>query len=254
MNWNPDIGIPLAIAGAVLLAVLAVMGRPRKPAQGKRTPARPGAGAGLKREPSLGEGGDVEADADPLDADLAAELEALERTLQGERPSAGGATAAAEHSRYGQRDDTPVEHIVALFVAAQDDQMLSGPELVVAAEKIGLTYGAQGIYHRLVDGRPDQPPVFSVASMVKPGSFDLGDIDGIATPGLSFFMTLPGPLSALDAWDTMLPAAQRMAELLDAVVLDDQRNTLGRQRVAHIRDDLRNFDRRQERQQIRPGR
>jgi cell division protein ZipA len=37
----------------------------------------------------------------------------------------------------------------------------------------------------------------------------------------------------------MLPTAQRMAELLDGVVLDESRNALGRQRIAHIRDELR---------------
>ena len=59
----------------------------------------------------------------------------------------------------------------------------------------------------------------------------------------SFFMTLPAPLPALDAWDTMLPTAQRMAELLDGQVLDEERNALGRQRIAHIRDELRGWDR-----------
>ena len=42
-----------------------------------------------------------------------------------------------------------------------------------------------------------------------------------------------GPVAALDAWETMLPTAQRMAELLDGVVLDESRNALGRQRIAH---------------------
>ncbi|MDE2343158.1 MAG: cell division protein ZipA, partial [Betaproteobacteria bacterium] len=65
-----------------------------------------------------------------------------------------------------------------------------------------------------------------------------------------FFMTLPGPLNALDAWDAMLPAAQRMAELLDGVLLDSERNGLGRQGIQHIRDDLRNWDRRHEGEEI----
>ena len=37
-----------------------------------------------------------------------------------------------------------------------------------------------------------------------------------------------------------------MAELLDGVLLDEQRNALGRQRVAHLRDELRAYDREQE--------
>ena len=63
-----------------------------------------------------------------------------------------------------------------------------------------------------------------------------------------------GPLPALDAWDTLLPTAQRMAELLDAVLLDEQRNPLGRQRIANIRDELRAFDRAREKLNIKPGR
>jgi len=108
------------------------------------------------------------------------------------------------------------------------------------------------IFHRLVDGRPEQGPVFSVANMVKPGSFEMARIHELRTPGISFFMTLPAPVAALDAWDTMLPTAQRMAELLDALVLDEERNALGRQRIAHIRDELRAYDRQREKQTIQP--
>jgi cell division protein ZipA len=93
-----------------------------------------------------------------------------------------------------------------------------------------------------------------MANMVKPGPFDMTQLDSVGTPGVSLFMTLPGPLPALDAWEMLLPTAQRLAELLDAQVLDEGRNALGRQRIAHIRDELRAWDRQQERNQIRPGR
>src|SRR3546814_6483814 len=36
----------------------------------------------------------------------------------------------------------------------------------------------------------------------------------------------------------MEPIARRMAELLDGVVLDESRNALGRQRIAHLREEL----------------
>jgi len=137
-----------------------------------------------------------------------------------------------------------------LFVAARADETFNGASLVVAAEKAGLTFGDMGIFHRLLPGKPQAGPVFSMANMIKPGNFDMRHIDELRTPGVSFFMTLPGPVPALDAWDAMLPTAQRMAELLDASVLDEERNALGRQRVAHIRDELRAYDRKRERGQI----
>jgi cell division protein ZipA len=108
-----------------------------------------------------------------------------------------------------------------------------------------------GIFHRLVENHPERGPIFSLANLVKPGSFDLNNLAAIRTPGVSLFMTLPGPVPALDAWDTLLPAAQRMAELLDAVLLDEERNALGRQRIAHLREELRGFDRKRDAQNVR---
>jgi cell division protein ZipA len=148
----------------------------------------------------------------------------------------------------------PVERIVTLFVVARQGAHFNGADLVVAAEKAGLEFGDMGIYHRLVDGKRELGPVFSVANMLKPGNFDLGRIDTLRTPGLSFFMTLPAPIPALDAWDAMLPTAQRLAELLDGQVLDEERNALGRQRIAYIRDELRGWDRDHEGEEIKFGR
>ncbi len=165
------------------------------------------------------------------------------------RPSQVPSTAP--RSQFGARGETPHDRLVTLFVVAAPGEEISGYELVVATEKCGLEFGAMDVYHRLVDGRPEAGPVFSVANMTKPGSFDLTRITELSTPGLTFFMTLPGPMRALDAWDTLLPTAQRMAELLGAQVLDEEHNALGRQRIQHIRDDLRGYDRTLERQTIK---
>jgi cell division protein ZipA len=157
-------------------------------------------------------------------------------------------------SDLGRRpSNAPVERIVSLYVVSREGTRFNGADLVVAAEKAGLEFGDMGIYHRLVDGHPEKGPIFSVANLVKPGNFDMARIATLQTPGLSFFMALPGPVSALDAWDAMLPTAQRLAELLDGLVLDEERNALGRQRIAHIRDELRGWDRGHEGEEITFG-
>jgi cell division protein ZipA len=138
-------------------------------------------------------------------------------------------------------------------MVARAGKSLSGSDLVVAAEKAGLVFGNMNIFHRMVDNHPELGPIFSVANLVKPGYFDLRTIKELQTPGVNFFIALPGPASALDAWDTLLPTAQRMAELLDAVLLDEERNALGRQRIANIRDELRVYDRAREKMNIRLG-
>lgn len=168
-------------------------------------------------------------------------------------PSTG--SREVPRSDLGRRPaDLPVERIVTLFVVAREGRHFNGPDLVVATEKASLEFGDMNIYHRLVDGKRELGPIFSVANMLKPGNFDLARLDTLHTPGVSFFMTLPAPIPALDAWDAMLPTAQRMAELLDGQVLDEERNALGRQGIAHIRDQLRGWDRGHEGNEIIFGR
>lgn len=252
MNWNPSVGIPLIVLGAIALLLIYWFGRPKRPEQGERRVAKAPAGNGGERvEPTFG---DPDAPGGPeqgeLDVSLRAELERLGSTVAGD-----GATSVPVRSNVGVRpSNRQIERIVTLFVAARAGETLAGSDVVVAAEKAGLTFGDMGIFHRLVLGKNAEGPVFSMANMVKPGNFDMTQLDAVRTPGVTLFMTLPGPLPALDAWEMLLPAAQRLAELLDAQVLDEGRNALGRQRIAHLRDELRAWDRQQERNQIRPGR
>lgn len=326
--WNAAVGIPMAIVGVIVLALIWLFGQPRKE-QGKRRASSESGHAGERREPIFGDAASESMDADgisfsardpyfdddaapvgepaqgELDVGLREELERLGQTLSGEpavpkhqpkpkladhvasiidalrAPSEPGDVDAGEpaapvvddeaapvapavaapppkappRSELGRRPpDLTVERIVTLFVTAREGSYFHGPDLIVAAEKAGLEFGDMGIYHRLVDGKREHGPLFSVANMLKPGNFDLARLDALKTPGVSFFMTLPAPLPALDAWDAMLPTAQRMAELLDGQVLDEERNALGRQRIAHIRDQLRGWDRDNEGREIIFGR
>lgn len=251
MDWNPAVGIPLIVIGVIVLALIYLFGRPEKPEQGQRRGPRKGAD-GSRVEPTLGaldaQGEQVQGE---LDVSTRAELDRLGATISGD-----GADAARlpPRSTVGTRSDRQIERIVTLFVAARAGETLAGSDVIVAAEKAGLQFGDMGIFHRLVIGKVVDGPVFSMANMVKPGNFDMTRLDQTRTPGVTLFMTLPGPLPALDAWEMLLPTAQRLAELLDAQVLDEGRNALGRQRIAHLRDELRAWDREQERNQIRPGR
>jgi cell division protein ZipA len=248
-----ELRIVLMILGAIALGVIYWFGRPRTRAQ-----AALGRGGQERREPVL-DGADPDAQTPHFSAlDDApwhhpvegAEFEPLRVDGLDEREDTRGGAASP---RMGVREAAQHERIVTLYVVAQDGYVLQGPELLVAGEKAGLVHGDLGIFHRLVDSKPELGPVFSMANMVRPGVFDLARMDQFTTPGVVLFMTLPGPLSALDAWDMMLPAATRFSELLGAQLLDDQRSPLGRQRIAALRDDLRAYDRKREQLQIKPG-
>lgn len=158
------------------------------------------------------------------------------------------------YSQIGVRRSEDYEKLVMLYLAAKSGHFITGAELVLAAEKVGLVYGHHKIYHRLSESSLSNEPVFSMANVIPPQNFDLSQIDLLQTPAVSFILTLPGPITAIQAWDSMLPIAERMAQLLDAVLLDSDRNALGRQRISHIKEDLRSYDREKERQVIKPGR
>lgn len=167
-----------------------------------------------------------------------ADLDLIDRTA--------GTAAAQSVADLGKRVEDDFDKIVTLYVAARAGNVLHGADIVVAAEKVGLTFGHMDVFHRLVEGHPERGPVFSVANIQNQGSFRMSEIQSMETPAIAFFLTLPAPMPALDAWEMMQPAAQRMAELLDGVLLDEQRNALGRQRIAHIREDMRQYDRERE--------
>lgn len=240
--------IIIAVVGVAILLAIYFFGRPRSE-QGRRVLFK--RGRGERVEPVIGE--TIRDPADPdahvptprqgeLEVGVADELRKL-----GDTVAASRTRGAPPRPLPGKRPaDLPVERIVTLYVVARGGGNFSGCDVAVAAEKAGLQFGDMQIFHRPLDGKPEAGPIFSMANMMKPGTFDMSRIEELQTPGLSFFMTLPGPLPALDAWDAMLPAAQRLAELLGGNVLDEERNALGRQRIAVLRDELRSWDRKHE--------
>jgi len=259
---STDLRIIIAVIGVVILAAIYFFGRPRKPGQGRRLIPRKRNDSRI--EPMLGDGaeaGDAEESPAPqqgeLDVALQRELDRLGATMSADRLGSMEADSAPSPSKApanaaGQRPhEFPVDRIVTLFVAAPEGETFGGSDVVVAAEKAGLRFGAMHIFHRLVEGKPEAGPIFSMANMIKPGYFDMARIAELETPGVTFFATLPGPVSALDAWEAMLPAAQRIAELLGRALLDEDRHTLGRRRIAGLRDELRAWDRQHEGESVR---
>ncbi|WP_313347242.1 cell division protein ZipA [Stenotrophomonas sp.] len=222
--------IGILAAGLLLIAAIFLFGRPKKKSQGRRLEGAENS-TGQRREPMLGDGEAPGADGTASRDDGVSQ------------PELGLPDVDAPVSDLGKRATQDFDKIVSLFVAARAGEQLRGEDIVVAAEKTGLVFGHMNVFHRLVEGHPERGPIFSMASIMKPGSFDMANIREMETPAIAFFLTLPAPLTALDAWEKMLPTVERMAELLNGIVLDDSRASLGRQRVAHIRDELRAYDR-----------
>jgi len=82
------------------------------------------------------------------------------------------------------------------------------------------------IFHRTRGDAPDGEPLFSMANLVKPGTFPFDDLTDFSSPGLAVFAQFRGEPSDLMVFDEMLDAARIMAELLGGDIRGPQREPL----------------------------
>jgi cell division protein ZipA len=139
------------------------------------------------------------------------------------------------------------ELIVALRLRARRAEGFDGTELIKVFSAEGLEYGRFGAFHSLDERRRSR---FLVASLVEPGSFEIEKMHELRCPGISMFMVLPGPPDPLGALDTMFNCARRLADRLDAEVLDDKGNALTMQQTGWFREQVVEFHRRRK---LSPG-
>ncbi|WP_405221890.1 MULTISPECIES: cell division protein ZipA [Lentisalinibacter] len=129
------------------------------------------------------------------------------------------------------------QKIVTLRLVARGDDHFNGEQVVLALRGLGLRHGKFGIFHR-VEGTDDESIVFSVASLVEPGTFDLANIRQQELPGVSMFMVLPGPKDGAEAFDEMMETARALADSLNGELLDEAGSTMSVQRERFLREEI----------------
>ena len=132
------------------------------------------------------------------------------------------------------------QKIVTLRLVAREKKSFQGDELVLSMRGIGLRHGKFGIFHRY-DGNDESRTIFSAASLVEPGSFDLTNIKEQQIPGISMFLVLPGPVDSVESFDLMLTAARALAQSLGGELLDESGSTLSIQRERYLREEIIQF-------------
>lgn len=178
--------------------------------------------------------------------------ERIEPTLTPDEPSDGPeASAKAERPDGPARaaptlslSDTPAPRrierrkIIALRLAATSERF-GGEALRVALESEALVHGKYQVFHRL---DADGSSIFSVASMVEPGTFELDEMARTDYAGITLFAQLPGPVEGAEAVDLLVSCARNLQESLGGSLQDERGIELTDRRVERLRAEVVEFE------------
>lgn len=203
----------LLLAGILIIAGIYFYGR-------RQADSQVAAESQPKQEPSVLDSGEPIVRASDEDDDIDAEPMYIE-----EPPS----------------DHVVPQKIVTMRLVARNGGAFKGGDLVLSLRGIGMQLGKFGIFHR-VDGDDDEATIFSAASLVEPGSFDLSNIREQEIPGISLFLVLPGPVDGATSFDMMMESARAVAKALDGELLDESGSTLSIQRERYLREEIIQFE------------
>lgn len=212
----------LIVLGAILIVGLYLWERRRGPDEedeGYDDDDTPYAAGPARREPAVQRG---HTDADEAGGDTVAD----HRT---ERPADRAPTLAkAYQDRYPDDQGgggVPSPLLVQLSVAKRYGE-IDGLDLMEVAESCGLRRGDMDIFHCLDEFEDGTRIYFSMANMVKPGTFPFDDMENFTTPGTMLFAQLDGKPEDLTIVEEMIATARKLATNLGGDVLDDTRRPL----------------------------
>ncbi len=184
------------------------------------------------------------------------ETDQVERTSHKDRKERAAVTTEVEEDTARRKSahkesDQPLaganrpeaREVVVINVLAKTGENFSGEKLKKLFEACGLQYGDLDIYHRHEKTDTRSPVQFSVASAVEPGTFRPEDMATLSTPGISFFMSMPGPSNSLQAFEFMLETAQCVVRNLGGELKDERRSVMTPQTIEHCRQRIREYER-----------
>ncbi len=132
--------------------------------------------------------------------------------------------------------DAAAPQIIQVFITAPSrDKPFRGDSINSAAQACGLSYGDMKIFHKQDE---DGQILFSMANMLKPGSFDVSTMFETETTGLVLFMQAELLLAPSLVLEDMLQTAYRLSEMLGGQLCNHRRQPLSQQDTEAYRQQV----------------
>ena len=129
------------------------------------------------------------------------------------------------------------EDLLVLYITSPAHILFNGLSISKAADEVGMVYGHMNIFHHFGPGKLHSgQPLFSIANMHEPGSFDLGRMADLKTKGVVVFMYSPASIDASVVFELYLNTTQRVAELLGGDVRTSDNEILNTASIKTLRD------------------
>lgn len=126
--------------------------------------------------------------------------------------------------------------LIQVSVVARRGDFFSGAELRDALLDLGLVHGEMDIFHRY--DRNFREPLFSVASLVHPGTFPIDEMEDFRCPGVVLFFQPSKVSDPLAVFDDLFETSRDLAEKLDGEEWDESRRPLTEEKIRELRDQL----------------
>ncbi len=141
------------------------------------------------------------------------------------------------------RESTQVKPLapIVFHIMAEKGQYFRGYELLQAILSVHMRYGQHHIFHRYQQKTGEGLILFSLASVLKPGLFDLSKMGAFSTPGLSLFFSVMKVDDPIAVYELMLQTVGELVEDLGGCVLDEQHQLLTPATVMYQRRLLREY-------------
>lgn len=134
------------------------------------------------------------------------------------------------------------DDLLVLYITSPAHTLFNGLSISKAADEIGMVYGHMNVFHHFGPGKLHSgQPLFSIANMHEPGSFDLGRMADLKTKGVVAFMYSPASIDASVVFELYLNTTQRMAELLGGDVRTSDNELLNTSSINTLRDKAASF-------------